>query len=358
MVCLFPKNKDIWIFGSLYGNAFNDNSRYFYLYILKEHPEIKAIWLYKKSEIKMEIDAYGGISYHIWSIKGIYYSLIAKFAFTSYGIYDINPVFSSRLKRIELWHGINLKNINPKRNPIMNLIHSFFLNKPDNFISTSKNANEKLNDLFKINPKKILITGYPRNDCLFDSSYKLTEKLLKIISNKKVILYLPTWRTKNADLFYKYGFNPDEIQNYLVKENMVLIVKAHHMTNQFDFNIKYPNIVFLKSTDISDIYPLLRETDILITDYSSVYFDYLLLNKPIIFTPFDIFELNKDYFAYDYNKTTPGEKISNWNKLVPTLKRISKKDVFKEKRLKCLNYFHKFNKPGFCKRLYDSVLKL
>lgn len=360
IMLLIPAKRNIWIFGSLYGNAFNDNSKYFYLYVLNNHPEIKPIWLYKDSNIKKEIDSYQGISYSIWSLKGIYYSIIARYIFTSYGIYDVNPVFSSPLKLVELWHGIPLRNLNFNRSKFQDFKQVIFFRKPSGLISTSKFVNKKLNKIFNLKPKRIFVTGYPRNDYLLnDNDYDIPNNIKNKIRNKQIIFYLPTWRINEVDLFHGYGFNSNELQEYLKNNNMILIIKAHHMTNKFNLSKKYDNIIFLGSKDLIDVYPLLKKTDILITDYSSVYIDFLLLQKPIIFAPFDYNSLPISYFDCNYYSKliTPGEKIYNWNQLIKVLDKLKKRDSFKVYRKMSLDYFYKYKDSSSCKRLFNILIK-
>ena len=75
---LIPRNKNIWVFGAWYGEKFSDNSKYLYLYLLKNHPEIKSIWLTRDRNLKTEIKKTGGYVYYTNSIKAVYYSLLAK----------------------------------------------------------------------------------------------------------------------------------------------------------------------------------------------------------------------------------------------------------------------------------------
>ena len=100
----------------------------------------------------------------------------------------------------------------------------------------------------------------------------------------------------------------------------------------------------------------MSKTDILITDYSSVYFDFLLLDRPVIFTPFDIKEyINKDrQLYYDYDKVTPGPRCNNWNEVLIELDKILRgEDGYKKERQQINDYFNKYKDANSSKRVYE-----
>ncbi len=357
-ILTYPKNKKIWIFGSLYGKGFMDNSKYFYLFMLKNHPEIKSIWISPDPIVKKEVEEVGGECHSPWSFKGIYSSLRAKYSFTSYGINDLNPVFSIGSKRIELGHGLGPKSLKINKFSLRNFIRIISFSNPKYLIVTSNFVSKNLNKFFKISEKNLIPVGYPRNDSLFQSEIKINRDITKKIGNKKIIFYLPTWRNKKIDLFKKYKFDLNEIRSYLEKNNLILIIKGHHANKSSLKNKnKSKNILILDSEDLRDIYPLVKKSSILITDYSSIYLDFILLDRPIIFSPFDIKDLEKDYFSFNYEQVTPGEKIYGWSHFVETLKKIKKKDEFKEERQRVANLFHKFQDGKSCERMYNFILK-
>ena len=113
--------------------------------------------------------------------------------------------------------------------------------------------------------------------------------------------------------------------------------------------------------DDDDIYNKLQEFNFLITDYSSIYFDYLLLDRPIIFTPFDIKEyINQDremYYLYD--DVTPGPKAENWTQALKCIDQaFFSEDNFKDAREKICNRFHKFCDDNSSIRVYNEIENL
>lgn len=149
----------------------------------------------------------------------------------------------------------------------------------------------------------------------------------KINKTKKTLCYLPTFRDKKELLFLGEKSKSKIINflNFLNENNYQLITKLHFagtniVNREKDILYKYKNIIILPSQ--MDIYPFLKYSDILITDYSSVYFDFLYLNRDIIFYPYDLtyYKLYDRGLLFEYNKITPGDKVFNLNELTDNLK--------------------------------------
>lgn len=157
------------------------------------------------------------------------------------------------------------------------------------------------------------MSGYPRNDILYPNLDK----------NPVNIVYLPTFRNKinsSIDLFSDYQFDWHKWSGFLGDKGMKLYIKMHPVNKPSPSVIKMmsksSNIVFL--SDEIDVTSFLNYSDILITDDSSVFFNFLLTEKPIIFSPFDYADyLVRDReFYYDYEEVTPGPKCNDWNEVL------------------------------------------
>jgi CDP-glycerol glycerophosphotransferase (TagB/SpsB family) len=356
---LIPKNNKVWVFGCSSGKYYKDNSQYLYEYVSKM-PGYKAIWVTKNPLIINELIAKNNICYHFYSTKGIYYSLIAKSVFISYSYDDVSLfcyIFPLKTKIIQLYHGTPLKKLEVENRTLLNkttrsiLLH-YIGRKFDYMFSASDLSSEKLNIFFQEEKGKYITTGYPRCDALFAKhKIKLLEGLREQQSFDKVITYLPTFREYRGDdfnLFDNYNFNIHKMGKILVKHKAILLIKLHpndyaktsHLINDFAQN---KSIKIIKDSDInSDIYPLLTQTDILITDYSSVYLDYLLLDRPIIFSAFDKSEYeSKDRgFYFNYEKVTPGDKVSDWDQVCASIDKSLVDDKYSSQRAEVNNQFN------------------
>jgi CDP-glycerol glycerophosphotransferase (TagB/SpsB family) len=362
---LLPKNKNIWVFGAWFGNKYADNSKYLFEYINEFQPQIRAIWLTNSDEVVDKLKLKDYEVYKRYSLKAINVGLRAKYSiFVHSNSADGMMFLNNNAKLIQLWHGIPLKKIgnddllifNPKfSSNIKQVLFPFANEYYDCIISSSEEDKSKFTTAF--NSKNIVIAGYPRNDVLFNCKYS---------DNSNVtITYLPTFRDNlgdQIDLFTDFGFIVEKWNTTLKRLNIILNIKMHPVNKPKDDllkeYIKYECINFLNEVDVAE---LLLDTDILITDYSSVYFDFLLTNKPIIFAPFDFDKyIKKDReLYYDYNEVTPGPKCKNWDEVLEWVVMFKEnQEIFKNEREVVKNRFHKFQDGRSCERVYNEIIKL
>lgn len=358
-ICLYfsmlvPKNNKILIFGAWFGQKYDDNPRYLYEYILENHNEYKAIWMTENISVYHDLLKKGFPVCLCKGIKPVIISLRAKYVFTATGRIDIgknNIKYIGRAYHINLWHGIPLKKImydneissigdNNIHNKIRNLLEKFPY-KNYYIVSTSKKITEIYINAFKVNKEQILEIGQPRNDRFFlnkENSYK------KRFLNKKIILYMPTHRNEGkVCIDISKLFILDEINKICEDYNCVFLIKKHfyHNLEIEDLN-KYEYIHDL-TTEKNETQELLHATDILITDYSSCYIDFLLLDRPIIFYNYDMDHYKKydrDMY-FDYENVTPGKKCKIYNDLSIELINILNGDdeySFNRKKVKSLFY--------------------
>jgi len=232
---------------------------------------------------------------------------------------EIN-LLSPKQKSLQMWHGIPLKRLNKLTTVSY-----------DYLISTSDFVNETTLS-HVIQAKEYKNFGYPRNDIFMKETHDKYDLLFcdetiytfakkNFGSEHKIALYMPTHRESSKAAKIPLDF--EELNAELQKNNTTLILKLHHFVQElYKQEASYSNILF-HSTQ-GDVYPLLKYTDILITDYSSVYFDFLLLNRPIIFFDYDKeeYEANMQGFLYDYETFTPGYHAMNQEELHQALQEI------------------------------------
>jgi CDP-glycerol glycerophosphotransferase (TagB/SpsB family) len=252
---------------------------------------------------------------------------------------EIN-LLSPKQKRLQMWHGVPLKRLNK----LTTVSYDYLISTSD-FVN-----NTTLSKV--IGAKEYKDFGYPRNDIFMkethdtydllfcDSAiYKFAKK--NFGSNHKIALYMPTHRESIKAAKIPLDF--EQLNTHLQQNNITLILKLHHFVQALYTEEKsYTNILF-HSTQ-GDVYPLLKYTDILITDYSSVYFDFLLLNRQIIFFDYDKeeYETNMQGFLYNYKEFTPGQHTKDQEDLDDALQTVltSKVDRFEEQRkMLCLKLF-------------------
>jgi len=259
---------------------------------------------------------------------------------------------------LQCWHGTPLKRLRydigdtvqtghkegALRDNDLDMVRYDYLISPSAFATRVFTSAFNLEQLNKTNI--IIETGYPRNDFL--TTYKSSnvtqiKKQLGLDSKKKVLLYAPTWRDdQNAGYGYTYktSANFDYLQDRL-SSDWVILFRAHSLVgNTFNFN-KYKGFVYDVSNvdDVNDLYIV---SDALMTDYSSVFFDYANLRRPIIFFMYDLEHYQKDLRGFYLElKELPGDIVKT-EKEITTI--LSDLPAYNKKHAKTYQKFHdKFN---------------
>ena len=227
---------------------------------------------------------------------------------------------------------------------------------------------------FNLDPKKVLITGQPRNDAFFNNN-KINEvnSILEIDLNKysKIIFYIPTFRNgigrtdgiiNTNNLINLAEYDENSLNDFLVKNNYLLVAKLHPLEESSIDMKEQTNIKILDSKNMLDYQIILNEilnlSDILITDYSSVYFDYLILDKPILFTNIDEAEYMKNRgFVFDNpDFWRPGPKVNNIDDFIKEIEiLINDSNYYKRERdeVNSLVNIYKDNKSS--ERIFNNI---
>jgi CDP-glycerol glycerophosphotransferase len=173
---------------------------------------------------------------------------------------------------------------------------------------------------------EIAETGYPRNDALLardDERAALIRRQLGLPAGKRVVMYVPTWRDNQHDGTSRYGL---DLQLDLVAaseklaEDYVLLIRGHHLMAGWKLAEAQPGFVF-DVTGYPDINDLLRITDVLLTDYSSVMFDFAPTGRPILFFTYDLAEYRDKLrgFYFDFSQSAPGPLLSTSEQVIAAL---------------------------------------
>lgn len=237
----------------------------------------------------------------------------------------------------------------------------------EHVFSTSKISSRYVSKTSLIDIKNFHELGFPRQDSLFNTKLKKVEILKLIKGNnkfKKVIVYAPTHRDYERNLNSKrnlFGKNFSDLKlNHLLKKANTLLVAKLHCTQNIKLINKnnLSNIVIHQPNSYFSLYDLLGISDALITDYSSVYFDYLQLNKPVFFYFYDFkkYEKTRGFMYEDILKYCAGDVSYNINKLYKDIQNflIFDKDEHSKKREKVNKIFNKF-KNNNTERVFQFI---
>ena len=241
-----------------------------------------------------------------------------------------------RAKVFQLWHGIPLKkigrseiespvNMDAEKAEYLKTMYSHY----DAVLSTSPAVTDIFRDVFYAPPEAYAEAGFPRNDALLKAPKDAdfinvdTDLYGKIRRHRKnggkVLLHMPTFRDSGVAPLAAQNIDPNNMVAFALEHNLLWVLKLHPAL--ILPKKEYPGLVICKST--SDVYPILRESSLLLTDYSSVYFDYLLCDRPIHFHIHDLEEYTSRSreFMLDFEKWRPGPASRNEGELFEALRR-------------------------------------
>lgn len=337
---LFPRNKKIWLFGSTFGRRFADNPRYFFLYCSqhREELDIRPIWISHDKGIVKFLNENGYEAYYYHSLKGIWYALRGRIYFFDNYSKDINFWQSGGALKFNMWHGIPLKKIQADnkfdkvRHPangweaFKSFPRRLSDEKPSHYVLTTS---EFMKPIFEsaFQTQKVSTAGYPRIDgfafrniqnLCTKTEQQAMEKIHKISNqeeNCKVIYYMPTFRNSETEFFDV--MNLESFNQFLKENHLIFCTKLHpksKLRQQFQA-MDGGNIINIDAD--TDPYVFIPVSDLLITDYSSIYFDYLFADKPIVFFDYDLETYLKDSreMYFDYEEYTPGRKVRDQKEL-------------------------------------------
>lgn len=300
---LIPKKKNRWIFGAWFGNAVSDNTKALYDYVAEKCPDIERVWVVKDPS---KICLPGCTIVKRNSLLSLKYILTAKVAVMNQGIGDISTFnFLGGTYKVQLWHGVAWKKI--FRDAIEGLKSPYdkvfqLLNHYDLYIAPSDNYAKIVKSAFNTDDRHIILSGQPRNEVLFSRNYineskKYVESRIGI-SGKKIVAYMPTFRDKTTTVFSFHKIEEDErFKKIADRYNIIIIEKLHYKNDQKSDDSKEDRLVY-GLPDI-DATALLSAADVLITDYSSCFFDYLILDRPIVHYIYDYdYYVHKDRGVY------------------------------------------------------------
>lgn len=317
---VLPKRNGVWVFGADGGDRFADNSKYLFLHAA-DRDDVRAIWLTENDETLETLRDSGYEAYLADRPWGIYHTLTAEYVFVCLGRADVAWWVTGGAHIINLWHGCPLKRVATDRmeeQPSL-LDRVIFLIRESAFdylVTTSENLRDIFASAYDLPKARVPVLGYPRNDILRGDVAEATlgvdtetyDDIAAHAADGPVVAYMPTWRRGFGREHGDGGGPPideDALHDVLNSHDATFLVKHHpHAFERIDAGAG-DRIVDLP--DDYDIYPSLEAVDVLVTDYSSVYFDYLHLDRPVVFFPYDLdaYEARPGFY-FDYDDVTPG----------------------------------------------------
>ena len=356
----------IWLFSSTDNSHYNYNSRYLFEYVKENLPEITPLFVINDPELRNSLSSKYGKQYFIEteSIQGIRQALSAGVWFTSAGL----PAYGTGLHKkrliINLWHGVPLKKIallDPNLKKAARIYFKKIFSENYTYIlTTSHELIPLMARSFAVSEDKIKVWGQPRNDGLFqknDCREILGQLFPDLPEYTKTVLYAPTFRDYGqVQLFPFKDFDQKQLEAFLDEKNMLLFIRTHVAEQGSAALYLGKRIRFLGNEQAEDVTGILNIFDCLITDYSSIYIDYLLTDKPMIFLPYDRQQyLDGRGMNFDYDDVTPGPKPETFNDFLDALS--PKEDFWKSERTRVNRLFNEIQHPCAAD-ICNKVLKM
>lgn len=356
------RDKKLIVFCAMHCDTFISNSKHLFLYFLKNEPDYTVKFVINDNEKRAAlISQYGDHFIDTRTKEGKKIAIHAATWVVSWLDLPLGGLFL-RFRRyvIHLGHGILLKGLGftEKDGRFIKKLY-YFLNRSN--ITCSLATSEFMSHLVAksmgTSVKRTVICGQPYTDALFKEPVKLDI----IDRNQFNILYAPTWR-QHADvkLFPFEDFNKAELEDFLEKNNIHIFVRFHPAYEESipaDI-LEMKNISLFSAKEYNEVMDYINNFDALITDYSSIYIDYMPLERPLLFLPYDLEEEEKATgFVMDYMENTPGPKPSTQKDFIKELKKIKENPEDYIKQIHELNLKLNSSDKNSCKRLGEIIKK-
>lgn len=359
-----PIKENKIMFESFYGKFYTDSPKYIYEYLYETFGDkFEYVWVLNKNNIKIP-----GNPKTVKRFTLDYYKQLAE---SKYFVF--NTRHPKRIKKreeqvfIETWHGTPLKRLGFDQG-------NLYLDDPN---SKKSYRNDSLEWDYMVSPNRytsniyrsafayegeIIESGYPRNDILYNASEnqiaEIKEKL-KLPKDKKVILYAPTWRDDEyydtASVKFTLELDLKRLKEEFGDEYIIILRLHYFIADKLKLR-GLKNFVYdlSKHEDIAELYLI---SDMLITDYSSVFFDYANLKRPILFYTYDLYKYENVLrgFYIDINEV-PGPLLMNNDEVIDAIRNIDKiNEDYADKYRKFYDRFCYLDDGNASKRVYDRV---
>lgn len=372
---LVPKKRDLIVLIPRFGAAMNGNIKYFFLYLVKRHAQDCEPYLLTQRRATAQALQQQGLPVLLHpSLRSVIALLRAR------SVVVESTDWSRRLKSLlarcatifQIWHGNGMKEVSlTSKNYLAKLRGSTsqrwtvrwrnIYPTYDVVFFASRLQRERRAASFRM--KEAVLNGQPRNDVLFDADFSADligcdlggiDKIKRAtMGGKHVVLYCPTYREPD-DIRPAQALDIVQLNEFALRHNLLIIWKAHPK----DISAVEECEALVVLDKDSDTYPVMRYADCMITDYSSIYMDYLLLDRPILFFPYDLDAyITKRGIQHDYHAISPGPKCLTQAQLQEALLDIVVNgcDDWAEAREQIRRDFYEYRDGRSCERLFAEI---
>lgn len=377
--CLTPIKKNNWIFGADLGRMYREGSRFLLEYMLKEHPDYNCTFITMNPSVKEMLDNKNIPCEMNTSFRGMIKVAQAEVVFTTQVATDICFVYKKKGRKFcYLSHGQPFKAVflatpndyakrmfpEPKGlkklyiKMIRFFVAGYYYWDSALYTSTSEFF-VPYNKLYYGANSNVQILGMPRNDVLFDAEKMKEERWLDSINGKFVVTYMPTHRDYGHGKVCPIPFlSNTTVLQWMRANDVVLVVKQHPNMEIKSEGATYNDVIIDITKMKFEPQVCLYHSDVLITDYSSVWIDYLLLRRPLVFYYYDNFEKEDTGLLYDIKADPPGHICFNEDELFLLIKKIKMNYDYMRPSDSIVSKYHKYVDNKSCERVYKAITQL
>lgn len=328
---LIPKDKNLILFSAWFGERYADSSMYQFEYMLK-HTNYRLFWYTKNKELFHFLKNRGIPVLYSNDFKSKWYQSRAIMLVSSVQVHDYNPFFLNKCIFFDLDHGFPGKPTGLAQPTVTKEWRDgyLYLRKGLDFYQTAANrhAADVQCENYASDYNHQIFANKPRIDVLFDEKLQKgkNESIEKIKKNHRIISYLPTHRScGRVPIKLNEVLNLGEIQKICEENNTFFVIKKHfYHRNEIENLGAYKNIIDVTQEEI-DTQVLLAQSDVLVTDFSSCFNDYLALDRPIVFYAYDYdnYMTNERDYYWKYDMITAGYTAKTNDEFVAAIKALS-----------------------------------
>ena len=332
---LVPKDDDLWVFmAGDHGVRFADNAKYLFLYCAGQ--DVRSVWITSSVETRDALQQQGYEVYLATSLRGRMTMLRASVFFETHG--PVWPEYAGGTHIVHLTHGNYLKKMLTDHTrdwlqPVEVAFDLLFGRRRKHVVTADGRPAANTCSMHDVPADRLLITGFPRNDVLLNQRsgerIGLDENALDSVVEQAtagpVVLYAPTWRRaygeQNGVPLAELDLGLSELDTLFANYGGHLYLSPHPATTLEEDLSDLSNVSLLDTG--GDLYPFMRHCDALITDYSGIFYDFLLLDRPLVFYAPDLPEYLQDRELYfEYEEHVPGPVLQDPDGFVAAVKDV------------------------------------
>lgn len=374
------RDPKLWVFGEWFGKHCCDNCLYLANYIAAKHPEIQCVWLCQEgADMSLLDDRVVRCTLGTEEAKGLLRR--AGVVVMNQGGVDVccdaGDLSYTGALTVNLWHGVPWKKIGMehlRRAPMFKRLYGEIMQRftrADVYLAVCGDMVKVFREQFCARPNGVIEAGYPRNALFYDQAAicAAREKLLRLLpeisaqygENVRILSYMPTFRDQSHQTFsFTELEGNSRLRRMLEQYNAVIVQKAHFVTDQRGTQWDSHAQQRIFSLNQLSGQELLAATDVLITDYSSCFFDFLLLDRPIIHYLYDY-----EYYArqdrglyYSKEDAVCGDAPETVEALLDAMEEnLAHPEKHRALRAKRRQYFLAYEGANSCEAVFEEIQK-